>query len=151
MCGGEGLGPRSRRPSRGPQTHRSPLRPFRPEKTPTEQARTLLAVPQAGLVDIDRDQGKPDPSCERALRREARPDHRWLIEHCSLVNPEILRRIREMGVIPAPFYTYIYWHGDKFHEFGEERMRWMFAHRSFLDAGIPVAPASDYVPGPFEP
>lgn len=88
---------------------------------------------------------------ERALRREARPDHRWRIEHCSLVNPEILRRIREMGVIPAPFYTYIYWHGDKFHEYGEERMRWMFAHRSFLDAGIPVAPASDYVPGPFEP
>jgi predicted amidohydrolase YtcJ len=88
---------------------------------------------------------------ERALRREPRPDHRWRIEHCSLVNPEILRRIRELGVIPAPFYTYVYWHGDKFHEYGEERMRWMFAHRSFLDHGIPVAPASDYVPGPFEP
>jgi predicted amidohydrolase YtcJ len=27
----------------------------------------------------------------------------------------------------------------------------MFAHRSFLEYGIPVAPASDYVPGPFEP
>ena len=27
----------------------------------------------------------------------------------------------------------------------------MFAVRSFLDAGIPVAPASDYTPGPFEP
>ena len=27
----------------------------------------------------------------------------------------------------------------------------MFAHRSFLDAGIPVAPASDYTPGPYEP
>lgn len=88
---------------------------------------------------------------ERALRREPRPDHRWRIEHCSLVNPEILRRIRDLGVIPAPFYTYVYWHGDKFHEYGEERMRWMFAHRSFLDHGIPVAPASDYVPGPFEP
>jgi predicted amidohydrolase YtcJ len=30
-------------------------------------------------------------------------------------------------------------------------MQWMFAHRSFLDYGIPVAPASDYTPGPFEP
>jgi hypothetical protein len=30
-------------------------------------------------------------------------------------------------------------------------MRWMFAHRSFLDAGIPVPGASDYGPGPFEP
>jgi len=27
----------------------------------------------------------------------------------------------------------------------------MFAHRSFLDVGIPVAPASDYTPGPYEP
>jgi predicted amidohydrolase YtcJ len=27
----------------------------------------------------------------------------------------------------------------------------MFAHRSFLDHGIKVAGASDYVPGPFEP
>ena len=30
-------------------------------------------------------------------------------------------------------------------------MRWMFAHKSFLDYGIPVAPASDYTPGPYEP
>ena len=30
-------------------------------------------------------------------------------------------------------------------------MKWMFAHKSFLDYGIPVAPASDYVPGPYEP
>ena len=30
-------------------------------------------------------------------------------------------------------------------------MRWMFAHRSFLDYEIPVAPASDYTPGPYEP
>ena len=30
-------------------------------------------------------------------------------------------------------------------------MRWMFAHRSFLDSGITVVGASDYMPGPFEP
>jgi len=29
-------------------------------------------------------------------------------------------------------------------------MRWVFAHSSFLDHGIPVAPASDYAPGPYE-
>ncbi|MBL8958859.1 MAG: amidohydrolase family protein, partial [Gemmatimonadetes bacterium] len=32
-----------------------------------------------------------------------------------------------------------------------EKMRWMFAHRSFLDSGIRVPGASDYGPGPFEP
>jgi predicted amidohydrolase YtcJ len=30
-------------------------------------------------------------------------------------------------------------------------MESMFAHRSFLDHGIPVAGASDYIPGPYEP
>jgi predicted amidohydrolase YtcJ len=30
-------------------------------------------------------------------------------------------------------------------------MEWMFAHKSFLDYGIPVAPASDHQPGPYEP
>ena len=36
-------------------------------------------------------------------------------------------------------------------EYGAEKMQWMFAHRSFLDHDIPVAGASDYVPGPYEP
>jgi predicted amidohydrolase YtcJ len=36
-------------------------------------------------------------------------------------------------------------------EYGPERVNWMFAVRSFLDAGIHVTQASDYPPGPFEP
>src|SRR5262249_10923113 len=62
-----------------------------------------------------------------------------------------IQRIAAAGVIPTPFYTYVYYHGDKWAQYGEERTRSMFAHRSFLDAGIRVAGASDYVPGPFEP
>ncbi|MGE0554890.1 MAG: amidohydrolase [Gemmatimonadales bacterium] len=88
---------------------------------------------------------------ERALREWPRPDPRHRIEHCSLVNPTLLSRIKAAGAIPAPFYTYIYYHGEKWVEYGEEKMQSMFAHRSFLDAGIPVAPASDYMPGPYEP
>ncbi len=53
--------------------------------------------------------------------------------------------------MPAPFYTYAHYHGNKWLEYGEEMMESMFAHRSFLDYGIPVAPASDFTPGPFEP
>jgi hypothetical protein len=88
---------------------------------------------------------------ERVQREFPRPDARHRIEHCSLVNPELLRRIAAAGVIPTPFYTYIYYHGDKWAEYGEEKMRWMFAHRSFLDHGIRVSGASDYMPGPYEP
>lgn len=88
---------------------------------------------------------------ERVQRLWPRSDPRHRVEHCSLVNPELLRRIKAVGAIPTPFYTYVYYHGEKWVEYGAEKMRWMFAHRSFLDSGIPVAPASDYMPGPFEP
>jgi hypothetical protein len=88
---------------------------------------------------------------EMATRLHPRPDPRHRIEHCTLVNTALLKRIAALGVIPTPFYTYVYYHGDKWAQYGEDRVRWMFAHRSFLDHGIPVAGASDYVPGPYEP
>ena len=88
---------------------------------------------------------------ERVLERWPHPDRRHRIEHCSLVNPDLLRRIKDTGTIPTPFWTYVYFHGEKWQAYGAERMERMFAHRSFLDNGIPVAGASDYTPGPFEP
>ena len=88
---------------------------------------------------------------ERALAKWPHPDRRHRIEHCSLVNPSLIARIAKTGTIPTPFWTYIYFHGEKWAEYGDEKMKWMFAHRSFLDAGIKVPGASDYGPGPFEP
>jgi predicted amidohydrolase YtcJ len=88
---------------------------------------------------------------ELARRLHPRPDPRPRIEHCTLVNPALLKRIAALGAVPTPFYTYVYYHGDKWAQYGDERVRWMFAHRSFLDHGIRVAGASDYVPGPYEP
>jgi len=90
-------------------------------------------------------------SYERALQNWDGPNPRFRLEHCSLVNPQLLQRIKDTGAVPAPFYTYAHYHGNKWVDYGPEKMQWMFAHRSFLDYGIPVAPASDYTPGPFEP
>ena len=88
---------------------------------------------------------------ERVLARWPHPDRRHRIEHCSLVNPDLLRRIRDTGSIPTPFWTYVHFHGEKWQNYGAAKMEWMFAHRSFLDYDIPVAGASDYTPGPFSP
>ena len=88
---------------------------------------------------------------ERSLAKWPHPDRRHRIEHCSLVNPDLIRRIKATGSIPTPFWTYAYYHGEKWKAYGDDKMRWMFAHRSFLDAGIRVPGASDYTPGPFEP
>ncbi len=88
---------------------------------------------------------------ERALKQWPHPDRRHRIEHCTLVNPDLLARIKATGTIPTPFWTYVYYHGEKWSQYGDEKLRWMFAHRSFLDYGIRVPGASDYGPGPFEP
>jgi hypothetical protein len=88
---------------------------------------------------------------ERALKKWPDANRRHRIEHCTLVNPDLIARIKASGVIPTPFWTYVYYHGEKWTQYGDDKVRWMFAHRSFLDAGIPVPGASDYNPGPFEP
>jgi predicted amidohydrolase YtcJ len=88
---------------------------------------------------------------ERVLQKWPDPNRRHRIEHCTLINPDLVRRIKASGVIPTPFWTYVYYHGEKWIQYGDAKVAWMFAHRSFLDAGIRVPGASDYTPGPFEP
>ena len=87
---------------------------------------------------------------ERSQADMPQADPRFRLEHCSLVNGDLLRRIKDVGAIPTPFYTYVHYHGNKWGEYGADKMEWMFAHRRFLDYAIPVAAASDYPPGPFE-
>ena len=88
---------------------------------------------------------------ERLQRERPRRDPRFRIEHCTVINESLVRRMKALGVIPTPFASYVYYHGEKFREYGAERLEHMFALRSFLDGGVRVAPGSDYPPGPFEP
>lgn len=88
---------------------------------------------------------------ERLQREHPRKDPRFRLEHCTMINDDLLRRIKALNAIPTPFWTYVYYHGEKMADYGDERLNRMFAMRSFLDAGIRVAPGSDYVPGPFDP
>jgi len=59
--------------------------------------------------------------------------------------------MKDLGCIATPFCTYVYHHGEKMPFYGEDRLRWMFAQRSFIDSGIVSTGATDYPPGPFEP
>lgn len=88
---------------------------------------------------------------DRARQVAPRPDLRPKITHCTLINDDLLRRMKALGAVPAPFTTYAYYNTDKFHFYGEERMRHCMAYRSFFDVGIRVAAGSDFSPGPFAP
>ena len=88
---------------------------------------------------------------ERLQRENPRPDPRFRLEHCTVINDELVARIKALGAIPTPFSTYVYYHGEKMRHYGAERLNHMFALRSFLDAGIRATQASDYPPGEFIP
>ncbi|HSR11492.1 MAG TPA: amidohydrolase [Thermodesulfobacteriota bacterium] len=89
---------------------------------------------------------------EKALAALPRKDHRHRLEHCTVVNEEILKRIRKLKMLVTPFGSYIHHHGEKMiPAYGEKRVAMMFAHRSFLDFGIAVSGASDHPCGPYEP
>jgi predicted amidohydrolase YtcJ len=88
---------------------------------------------------------------ERLHKENPKKDPRFRIEHCTMINDNLIQRMKTLGVIPTPFSTYVYYHGEKMKAYGEERLKNLFALRSFLDAGLRPTQTSDYPPGPFEP
>jgi len=88
---------------------------------------------------------------ERAQKLFPRPDARPKITHCTLVNDDLVRRIKAAGVVPACFSTYAYYNPDKFPFYGADMLRHSMAWRQFIDAGVPVCAGSDFQPGPFSP
>jgi len=88
---------------------------------------------------------------ERIQRESPRPDPRFRIEHCTLINDTLVQRMRTLGVVPVPFSGYVYYHGEKMRFYGADRTTHMFAMRSFLDAGLRPPDSSDYTASPFDP
>jgi predicted amidohydrolase YtcJ len=89
---------------------------------------------------------------EAAQAEHPRPNLTHRIEHCTIVNEQILTRMKRLGAIAVPFGSYVFYHGGKLIDwYGRKRVERMFAHRSFLDTGIAVAGSSDYPCGPYEP
>jgi predicted amidohydrolase YtcJ len=88
---------------------------------------------------------------ERAQKLFPRRDARPKITHCTLINDDLIRRIKALDAVPALFTTYAYYNSDKFSFYGEDLMKRSMAFRSLLDAGIHVAAGSDFSPGPFDP
>jgi predicted amidohydrolase YtcJ len=89
---------------------------------------------------------------EAAELKHPRPWLRHRIEHCTIINETILARMKRLGAIAVPFGNYVNYHGGRLLDwYGPQRVKRMFACRSFLDAGIAVAGSSDYPCSPFEP
>ena len=78
-------------------------------------------------------------------------DERVKITHCSLINDDLIRRIKALGAVPAPFTSYMYFNAEKFDYYGEEMLSHMMAYRTFIDNGIIACAGSDFRAGIFSP
>lgn len=87
---------------------------------------------------------------EKALDVHPCSGYRYHIEHCTVVNEELLERIETLDLVVNPFSTYLYQHGEKMANYGD-RFDHMFAHGSFLEHEIPVSGTTDNPAGLLDP
>jgi predicted amidohydrolase YtcJ len=90
-------------------------------------------------------------SIERAQVAYPRKEPRHRIEHCTMVDDALLGWMARLGVMALPFGSYLYQHGEKLERFYGARAARMFAHNSFLKAGVKVAGSSDHPAGLYPP
>jgi predicted amidohydrolase YtcJ len=93
---------------------------------------------------------------EYAQDRNGKRDARPMITHLQLVAPEDILRFKQLGVIgiPNPYWFKVddYYHVLAIPYLGAERAKIQYPMRSFLEAGVLMASASDFpVTVPFDP
>ena len=94
-------------------------------------------------IDINLD------AIEAALKQHPMEDRRHRIEHCTQCPPDQLKRIKELGVHPGES-NYIWNFGSAYkYQFGEERSKYLYPYRSFIEHGIIASANSDYGGGPW--
>lgn len=89
---------------------------------------------------------------ENALSRIPRKDARHRVEHASVTNKTLLKRMRDLGVVPVPQPVFVYFAGDVYEEnLDPALVDGVFAHRSFLNHRLQPAGSSDSPIRPVSP
>lgn len=87
----------------------------------------------------------------KALRGFPRENHRHRIEHCSVLNPKLIRRMKCLGLIASVqphFVVSDFWVVDRV---GKARARWVYPFKTLMDEGLVVASGSDCPVEPINP
>jgi predicted amidohydrolase YtcJ len=80
---------------------------------------------------------------EKALKKLPRRNHRHRVEHCSVLNPKLMTRMKRLGLVASVqphFVISDFWTVDRV---GRERARWAYPFNSLLKEGVIVASGSD--------
>ena len=85
---------------------------------------------------------------EKAFATNPRPDLRHRIEHCAITDQDLIDRMAKLNVCPSCNPGFLAWNGTNYTKYYGGRMRYFFALRSMIDAGVMVSVGSDAPSGP---
>ena len=80
---------------------------------------------------------------EKALTEHPREDHRHRIEHAGMVPPDLMQRIKALGIVPIPNPAFFYEFGEGYAKNYGERVEHMFPLADYAREGIIAASGSD--------
>ncbi|MDR3573875.1 MAG: amidohydrolase [Anaerolineaceae bacterium] len=80
---------------------------------------------------------------EKALAKHPRADHRHRIEHCGITDEALINRMAAMNIIPVSNPGFMTINGSDYHRYYGDRVDYMFAARSYIDAGLRPVIGSD--------
>jgi len=91
---------------------------------------------------------------EKALMEAPRKSHRYRIEHASVLNEELIQRIKELGMMVSiqpkvVISEFSVW--SAVDRLGPERARWLYPLKTLINEGIWVAGGSDCPMEPLSP
>jgi len=87
----------------------------------------------------------------KVLRRHPSMNHRHRVEHCSVLNPRLIRWMKRLGLIASVqphFIVSDFWVVDRV---GVERARWVYPFKTLIREGVVVASGSDCPVEPISP
>lgn len=88
---------------------------------------------------------------ENVLKRHPRENHRHRIEHCSVLNPRLIRRMKRLDLIASVqphFVVSDFWVVARV---GKDRARWVYPFKSLMKEGLIVTSGSDCPVEPINP
>ncbi len=88
---------------------------------------------------------------EKALKTHSRRNHRHRIEHCSVLNPTLIRKMKRLKLIASVQPHFVFSDFWVVNRVGEIRARWVYPFKTLTQEGLIVCSGSDCPVEPINP
>jgi predicted amidohydrolase YtcJ len=88
---------------------------------------------------------------EKTMKEHPSRNHRHRVEHCSVLNPSLIERMKRLGLVASVqphFVVSDFWVVDRV---GKTRARWVYPFKTLIHKGIKVVSGSDSPVEPISP